>query len=218
LDYTVVVPVYNEARHLERLLPRLLPLVPRVLVVDDGSIDETVSVARRLGARVARHERNRGKGAAVQTGLRNAETEAVVLMDGDGQHDPRDAPRLARELARGYDLVIGDRFSGELNGTPLHRRTANDLIRWLLAPTGVNDPLSGLRALRRSRFLDLRESGYETEMEMVFRAHRAGLRIGSVPVRVGERVGSRALTDWLRPSGWTTYARLLSFAVRGRLG
>jgi len=214
MDYTVVIPAYNEAKPLEWVLPQIRLMAPHVLVVDDGSTDDTSAVARRLGAEVVRHEQNAGKGAAVLTGLRESPTELVVLMDGDGQHDPRDAPRLAIELARGYDLVIGDRFTGSTDGMPLHRQVANSLIRGILSSkTGVNDPLSGYRALRRSPFLSLREAGYETEMEMVLLANKLGLRVKEVPVRVRYK-GLEA-----RPkTNLNTYVRLLRFAMRGRLG
>lgn len=213
MDYTVLIPAYNEAQPLAELLPGLLTLSPKVLVVDDGSTDGTAKVAERLGARVVRHGSNRGKGSAIITGLRAASTELVVIMDGDGQHDPRDAPRLARELSKGFDMVIGDRFSGDSAEMPLHRRIANSLIRGLLSTAGVNDPLSGYRALRRSRFAGLSEAGYETEMEMVLHAKRKRMRVREIPIRVRYK-GLEA-----RPkTGLGTYARLLSFALRGRLG
>lgn len=213
MDYTVVIPAYNEAHALPRLLPEVLRIAPNVIVVDDGSSDNTTAIAQHMGANVVRHARNAGKGAAVLTGLRASPTEFVVLMDGDGQHDPRDAPRLVGELEQGYDLVIGDRFAGLTVEMPMHRKLANGLIRAIVSSkTHVNDPLCGYRAVRRSHFLNLKQAGYETETEMVLHAHRKGLRVKELPVRVrynGLNVQPK--------TGLETYLRILSYALRGRL-
>jgi glycosyltransferase involved in cell wall biosynthesis len=209
MDFSIVIPAYNEASRIGRVIPAALGVASEVLVIDDGSSDATAEVARALGARVVSHDVNKGKGAAILTGLREARFDSVVLMDGDGQHDPHEAVALMRKLDEGFDLVVGDRFSGPAS-IPLPRWVANRVIQALVSVrTGVGDPLSGFRALRRSKFKGLREAGYETEMEMVFYAARNGLKVSSVPISVRYGVNPNPKTNL------AVYLKLLSFALRG---
>lgn len=189
-----VVPAYNAARHLDGVLRGLLEVLPpgHIIVVDDGSRDDTAAVARRSGVRVIAHAGNRGKGAALRTGFDAATTmagiDAVVMLDADGQHDPAEIPRFAAAFANGAaELVIGNRMDTPGAMPPLRvftNRLTSGIIS-LLARSRVPDTQNGYRLagtdlLRRIR---LETNRYEIESELIIKASRAGARIASVPVR-----------------------------------
>ncbi len=200
-----LVPAYQAAAKLGDVLLRLAALEqpPAVLVVDDGSPDDTAEVARRHGARVHSFATNRGKGHALLAGfaaLRD-EFDAVVTLDADGQHPPECLPALVRAAERGADLVLGTR--ARTSDMPLARRFANAFSsRWAtwLAGQRVSDSQCGYR-LHSSRLLErtpLTPGRYEVETEMVVRAARLGFRIAEVeiPTIYGEeRSQVRAFQD-----------------------
>ena len=159
-----------------------------VLVVDDGSTDGTATAARAAGAEVIRHEVNRGKGAALQTGFDEAARrgiDRVVTLDADGQHDPSRAPDLLRAL-EGADVVIGSR-DGDRTGMPWIRRATNSFMTWIvshLAGHAIPDTQSGFRAVRSEVFRSVRpgSSRFEYESEFLIEAGRKGFTIAAVPV------------------------------------
>lgn len=188
---SVVVPAYNEAHRIGPVLDRIEGC-DEVIVVDDGSSDDTAGVARRHGALVVKHGVNMGKGAAMVTGAKAANGNAIVFMDADGQFDPGQIPLLVSKLGS-YEMVIGMR---DMSAIPWNRRLTNALTRLgLLLATGrkVADPLCGFRAVRRKDFLklSLRSRRFEVEYEMAYKALRAGLRIADVPVSVNYLGGSK---------------------------
>src|SRR5690606_9059930 len=131
-----------------RRVPALQGLRMEILVVDDGSSDETASVAQAAGATVIQHAYNIGNGAAVKTGIRHARGEALVLLDGDGQHAPEDIPRLLEHLGK-YDLVVGARTPD--SDSRLHRDLANKVYNWLasyVCGRKIEDLTSGFRAIK----------------------------------------------------------------------
>lgn len=159
LDTLVVIPAYNEAATIDDVVTRALAYADEVLVVDDGSDDETAAVAREAGANVVEHERNRGYGASLKTAFRSARdrrADSLVILDGDGQHDPSDVPRLKDRLASSdADVVIGSRFvPGGDADLPLSRRVGMTVINLLTnlsmgavrRDAWVNDTQSGFRA------------------------------------------------------------------------
>ena len=173
-----------------------------VLVVDDGSPDDTAGEARRAGAQVMRHAINLGQGAALQTGMAQAlrlGAQVVITFDADGQHLPEDALRLAQAVVTGQaDVVLGSRFLGAAIGIPpLRRAVLRALValgRWrdLLLPSRRNggvrltDAHNGLRAFSASaaRRLRIRQRGMAHASEIVRQARHAGLRIVERPVTV----------------------------------
>ena len=197
----VIIPARDEADQLCALLVELrrqLPLAG-VLVVDDGSTDDTASVARQAGASVVGHPYCMGNGAAIKTGARHAEGEILVFMDADGQHDPADIPRLLAKLDEGYEMVVGAR-QADTHGS-LHRRLANHfynrLASWM---TGypIQDLTSGFRAVRARhfrKFLYLLPNGfsYPTTSTMAF--FRSGLPVGYVPIRARPRAGKSHIRE-----------------------
>src|SRR5262245_33261717 len=150
---TVVIPAFNEARTVGRVVERLTAecaaLISDVIVIDDGSFDETGPVAAAAGASVIRHKRNLGYGAALKTGIVNASTDYVLLMDGDGQHNAADVTRLWN-AADGADMVVGQRVKAL--HSPLWRMPGKWLLTILtnhLIGRRIPDLNSGFRLLRR---------------------------------------------------------------------
>lgn len=153
-----VIPAFNEASRIEAVLARLQPFVEKVLVVDDGSVDETAEVAKRAGAIVLRHGVNRGQGAALRTGTLAAlrlGAEAIAHLDADGQHHPEILVEALQSIRDNQtDIVFGSRFLGiKPEGMPKMRKllllAGRQFNRWTLGiPLEVTDPQSGFRVLR----------------------------------------------------------------------
>lgn len=185
-----VVPAYNEERRIAAVVRGVTELGLPMLVVDDGSRDGTASAAAAAGATVLRRS-NGGKGTAIIAGCRWAAERGyrrVLLLDGDGQHDPSEAPRLIRAALAGADLVIGRRCVNP-GRQPLYRRGFNrlsSLLVTLAAGRRVLDSQSGYRVCDPRLLLRLPLSGrrYDLETEVCILAARAGLRIAEVPISV----------------------------------
>jgi len=206
-DVSVVIPAKNEGESLRRLLPELRRIVPdaEIIVVDDGSTDDTASVAADMGAKVLRHPYSKGNGAAIKSGARAARGNVIAFLDADGQHRPTDLPRLLYELDNNYDMVVGSRNSA--SQANLGRRAANAFYNWLASyMTGqrICDLTSGFRVVRANKFrefLYLLPNGfsYPTTSTMAF--FRAGYSVSYVPIEASKRVGRshiRPLHDGLR--------------------
>lgn len=184
-----VIPAYEAAHLVGPVVEEALSHLP-VLVVDDGSEDETSAVAKSAGAAVIRQEPNQGKGAALKRGFRHALGEgyrAVVTLDADGQHDPAEIPEFLGAWRRtAADLVIGTRDFSEM---PPVRRLANTIGRWSLSRAvgrEIPDNQSGYRLLSERlvvTMLDSAESGFEFEVEMVLECLRRGWPMEWLPIR-----------------------------------
>ena len=164
-----------------------------VLVVDDGSTDDTSRMAREAGAQVVRHEENLGKGAALRTGFEYALSEgyeAVITMDGDGQHDPEAIPEFLEALEKcDADIIVGTRMQavGEMPGIRVWTNRTTSRIVSFLAGQVIPDSQSGFRIIR-SRLLravsrSLVTTRYDTESELLIRAGRRGFRIAAMAIR-----------------------------------
>ncbi|MCX6907921.1 MAG: glycosyltransferase family 2 protein [Verrucomicrobia bacterium] len=207
-NLVALIPVYNAAGHVGKVVRRTLPRVGRVLVVDDGSTDGSGDEAREAGAEVIRHAINRGKGAALRTGLarcRELGCEWIVLLDADGQHDADDIPRLLAEGERGAKFVLGNRMTRTAN-MPFSHRVGNRLSSWIvgrLCGQLLPDSQCGFRLIHRSLLdaLVLTADYYEVDSEMLILASRAGCRVASVPVATiyaDEHSNIRPMKDALR--------------------
>lgn len=189
MKISVVVPAYNEAKRIGLVLDGLKGLRLPVVVVDDGSRDQTFEVASQYPATVLRHRVNLGKGAALKTGCEAAfrlGSDAVIMMDADGQHKIEDLTKFISILKSGtYDIIFGAR---ELSrGTPLVRRLGNKFASFLISflfGIYVSDLLCGYRALSKKAYkkINLGSMGYGVETEMVVESGRAGLKHCEVPV------------------------------------
>lgn len=190
----IVLPCLDEAEALPSVLAGLPSGWP-VLVVDNGSTDDTAAVARAHGARVVVEPR-RGYGAAVHTGLVHARAELVAVLDGDGSLDPAVLPVLAAAVRDGRaDLAVGARVPDGRGVWPWHARAGNALIAAILRRGGVPvHDIAPVRVARREALLGLgvadRAFGYP--LELLLRAGRAGWRIEEVPVRYARRAGGRS--------------------------
>ena len=184
-----LIPAYNEVARIRPVIAGALEHLP-VLVVDDGSADDTASVAETAGARVLRQQPNRGKGAALRLGFRRAIDqgfEGVLTLDADGQHDPAEIPSFLDKYAEmGADLVIGAR---DFSHIPPVRRLANSLGRvtfsWAVGQE-IPDNQSGYRLISRrlmGDLLDSQEGGFEFEVEMIKVCIKRGYRLEWVPIR-----------------------------------
>ncbi len=191
---SVLIPAFNEGDAIASVVTALAAAAPwhEILVVDDGSADETAAQARGAGATVIRHPYNKGNGAAVKTGIRAASGEFVLIIDGDGQHKPEDAVRLVSRLGE-YDLVIGAR-STETQATHA-RRFGNSALNWLasyLTDRDIPDLTSGFRGARREHlreFIHLLPNGFSTPTTTTLAFIKAGYNVTFEPVHARQRVG-----------------------------
>ena len=192
---TVVIPAFNEGAAIASVVSELRAVAPwgEILVIDDGSSDDTGQHAAAAGAEVVRHPYNKGNGAAVKTGIRRAAREWVLIIDGDGQHRPQDALRLVQPLGE-YDLVVGARSSASQAG--VIRRVGNVALNKLagyLADRDIPDLTSGFRAARRRcliEFLHLLPNGFSTPTTTTLSFLRAGYNVRFEPVEARQRNGS----------------------------
>ncbi len=189
MDVVALIPAYQEATRIGPVIEAARRHLP-VVVVDDGSRDDTATVAEAAGATVLRQHPNEGKGAALRMGFRHAlgsGCPAVVTLDADGQHDPDEIPLFLQAWeARAAPLIIGQRTFREM---PPTRRLANELgtrtFSWAVG-RHIADNQSGYRLIAAGlmhRLLESRETGFEFEVEMITTAIRAGMDIDWVPIR-----------------------------------
>ncbi len=204
---SIILPAKNEGAALKELLPRLRAAQSdaEIIVVDDGSTDDTREICVAAGVTCLSSPYSMGNGAAIKRGARAALGEVLVFMDGDGQHDPADITRLLEKLGQGYDMVVGARDWGSQAG--LGRGVANSIYNWLATRmTGhlVADLTSGFRAVKASRFrefLHLLPNGfsYPTTSTMAF--FRSAYPVAYVPIKAAQRIGKshiKPLKDGIR--------------------
>ena len=187
------IPCFNEERCIGSVVLKTKKFVSSVVVIDDGSSDATADVAAEAGATVYQHDRNRGYGAAVRNALskgRELGADVLVILDGDGQHDPKDIPRLIKPLLEGEaDVVVGSRFLQESKKPPFYRRLGQRLLT-IVTNVGsgqkVSDSQSGFRAYSAKALqeLNLAETGMSVSSEMQFSISKAGLKLAEVPIDV----------------------------------
>ena len=201
----MVIPAFNEEQGIAAVVAGLVSQGDwrEVLVVDDGSTDATSARAAAAGARVIRHPYNKGNGAAVKTGIRAAQGDVVLLMDADGQHDPRQAAALAA-LVGEHDMAIGARAARDQR---LTRALGNAVFQWLaswLTGRPIPDLTSGFRAARRERLLEilhLLPNGFSYPTTSCLAFLKAGHNVAFLPIKAHLRLGRskiRVLRDGVR--------------------
>jgi len=194
LKVWIVIPAYNEEENIAKVILQTKKYVDKVIVCDDGSTDMTYEIAKALGVEVVRHEQNKGYGAALATLFNKAREEKadiMITLDGDGQHNPNDIPKLIKPIADGEaDIVIGSRFleKGQEN-MPKYRKVGVAIITKLTGAVSykeVSDAQSGYRAYNK-RAIELikpAETGMGASTEILIKAHEHGLKIKEVQTKI----------------------------------
>lgn len=202
---SIIIPAFNEGEIIGSVVRRIREVLDangqtyEILVVDDGSADETAAQARSAGAAVYSHPYNIGNGAAVKSGIRRTRGDILVMMDGDGQHRPEDLPRLIRELET-YDLVVGARTGR--SKTSWHRDLANMIYNAFasyVCGRRIHDLTSGFRAIKASIARDLvsllpNTFSYPTTMTLA--VARSGYSLTYIPITTMERVGKSKIRNF----------------------
>ncbi len=220
MNAAALIPAFNEAGSIADVVTGVRGAVSHVIVVDDGSTDETAERAREAGAEVLEHAGNRGKGEAVRTGLARITSGGfthVLLLDGDMQHLPAEAPRLLEAAERtGADLVLGERrFRREnMAASRYHaNRIGSRVLGWFIGAR-VQDTQCGFRVFKVDilRPITLSARGYEIETEMLVKVRRRGAHLTSVPVTAvyaGQRSKLRPVRDTTRTCFLAVYYQFL---------
>lgn len=192
-NLSLILPARNEAGALRHLLPELVAILPdaEIIVVNDGSDDDTLAVCAEFPVRVVSHPYPKGNGAAVKSGARAAHGDVLIFMDADGQHKPEDIPALLEKFAEGYDMVVGARQTGSHAGA--HRAVANDLFSrfatWMVQQT-VEDLTSGFRIVKAKKFrkfLYLFPNGFSYPTTSTMSFFRAGFSVAYLPIHTPRR-------------------------------
>ncbi|MBN1261361.1 MAG: glycosyltransferase family 2 protein [Anaerolineae bacterium] len=188
-----IIPAYNEERFIGSIVLAARQYTPTVIVVDDGSADQTAAIAEAAGALVVRHEHNRGKGVALNTGFRKARelcATAVVTIDGDGQHMASELPAVLAPVLKGAaDIVVGSRYLEPHSSVPRHRiwgHRAFNLLTNIASGVSSTDSQSGFRAFsaKAVEAITFSSKGFSVESEMQFLAQDFGLKFAEVPITI----------------------------------
>jgi glycosyltransferase involved in cell wall biosynthesis len=206
-----IIPAYQESRAIKEVVTIAQKYCSCVIVIDDGSTDNTGQIAEKNGAKVLRHARNFGKGAALRTGFEyafNRSCEIIITLDGDLQHNPNSIPRFIKKIEEGFDVVVGSRSSTQSEEMPILRKLSNLVTTQILRiffKVPVTDSQSGYRAFRRQVLggLQIRDDGFAAETEILIDAQRAGFKISEIPIATnyGDEESKirahRDITRWL---------------------
>ena len=197
-EVSIIIPAYREEKSIAIVVEKIRQVMDglgrhyEIIVVDDGSDDETAKKAKETGARIISHPYNIGNGAAVKTGIREAHGETLVTIDGDGQHAPEDIPHLLEKLGP-YDMVVGART--DKSETSFNRTIANRIYNWFatyVCKRKIEDLTSGFRAVKAEiarRFVSLLPNTFSYPTTITMAVIRSGYSLTYVPIETSRRVG-----------------------------
>ena len=202
----IILPAYNQEKNIAGLIQEVKKYVSKVIVVTDGSTDRTAEVATKLGVIVPEPINKRGKGNAVTRGIelsKSLEPNIVVFMDSDGQHNPKEIPKLIKPLLEeDYDMVIGSRFLGSIKTSGVNKLGNHllNLLHFLITFRWVTDTESGFRAFKANKLysLDIKAPHYELESDVLLEAIKKKLKIKEVPITIVKKEKGITLLDGFR--------------------
>jgi len=209
MNTCVIIPTYNESRAIAGLVNQVIKLGLEVIIIDDGSTDDTVKIAAACGAKVLANQRNMGKGASLIKGYNfvlQQGFDAVISMDGDGQHSPDDLLAFIQKARNSQSaLIVGNRME-MIKGMPGLRLITNFLMSKfisLIVKQYIPDTQCGFRLVKKELLarMDLSTSKYETESEVLIKAAHLGFKIESIPIKTiysGQKSRINPLVDTLR--------------------
>lgn len=213
---TIIIPAYNEEEGLGKFLEELTGLASKkdweVIVIDDGSTDGTAAVIERSGARLCRHPYNKGYGAALKTGIRNATGDIVVMMDSDGQHDPADIEKLIEHIAD-YEMVVGERDKSK--GVRGPGKKVLSMVANYLSGMKIPDLNSGFRAFRKEtilQFLHICPNGFSFTTTITLAYLRSAYSVKYIPIPAEERVGRPSNVKFFK-DGYKTFLLIIRVIV-----
>lgn len=200
MKVSVVIPAYNEKEGLEPTIKEMPDIVDEIIVVDDGSSDGTYEIAKKLGVEVCQHEINRGKVAAIKTGIDKASGDIIVLTDADYTYPAENITDFVEEINKGADLVIGSRFLGGVGVQNITRfnRMGNKIFSFIatyVSGQSISDAQSGFRAFRKDflKILGVEAKSLEFETEMTVKAAKHGYTVKEIPIDYRKRLGKSKL-------------------------
>ncbi|NIR49900.1 glycosyltransferase family 2 protein [candidate division KSB1 bacterium] len=222
----ILVPAFNEAKKIAEVVSGIKKTKPEleVVVIDDGSSDDTATIAEKAGATVLTHAVNLGYGAALQTGYKYAllnDYECTIQIDGDGQHDPRFIDKLISSINNGSDVVIGSRFLAN-NGynNPFMRKMGMMFFRFLIylfIKQKISDPTSGFQALNRNVITFFAKSNqYPADFpdaDIIILLHYAGFHISEIPVVMYRNETGKSMHSGFKPLYYIIKMLLSIYAV-----
>jgi len=197
----VSIPAYNEANSLPAVIERIKDIMNKredsytIIVVNDGSTDDTASVAKKAGATIISHPYNYGLAETFRTELKEflkTKADIFVHIDADGQYNPKDIPRLLKEMRNGYDLVLGNRFAGGIETMPILKRIGNRVFSRVISKIihhHIGDAQTGFRAFTRNIAEIPITSTHTYTQEQIIRAVREKYKIKEIPVFFSSRKG-----------------------------
>ena len=194
---SIIIPAYNEAGIIEKIISDINALYPayEIIVINDGSTDNTAAEAQKAGAKVFNHPYNIGNGAAIKSGIRVATGDILVFMDGDGQHNPEDIAKLLEHLPE-FDMVVGSRSISDQ--ASLGRALGNKLYNWFasyVAKFSIKDLTSGFRAVKSDvarNFLYLLPNTYSYPTTLTLGVLRSGMSVKYIPINIRKRSAGKS--------------------------
>lgn len=197
MKISLIIPAYNEEKGVPLVIEEYSGRVDEIIVVDDGSTDRTFEVAKKCDIKLYKHETNKGKVAALRTGVEHATGEIIIFTDADYTYPAKYISDFTKEIERGADLVLGTR-TGDIRSMPLLNKIGNrifSLLATYISCRSIKDSQTGYRAFKREMFdkLNVNAKSLEFETKMTVRAAKLGYKIVEIPIEYRERVGKSKL-------------------------